>query len=116
MNTFNKTLQSSGIKLTIIMILTVIYALVFPKGNAYLGPTAVLFMGLCLFFFFAIPALHMRLKIMKTFNDVSSVEINGALNNNYRVYTIISKMFSWLGAIMVVIGITFTLLNYYGIV
>lgn len=115
MDTFNNTLRISAIKLTIIMILAVIYALVFPKGNVYLGPTMVLFTGLCLFFLFAVPALHKRLKIMKALKDVSADDINRSLNNNYRLYTIIAKMFSWLGGIMVVIGITFTLLNYYDV-
>lgn len=116
MDAFNKILQTSGIKLTIIMILTVIYALVFPKGSVYLGPTTVLFMGLCLFVLFAVPALHKRLKIMKALKDVSADDVNSSLNNNYRLYTIIAKMFSWLGGIMVVIGALFTILNYYGVV
>ena len=115
MDTFNNTLRISAIKLTIIMILAVIYALAFPQGNVYLGPTMVLLTGLCLFFLFAVPALHKRLKIMKALKDVSADDINRSLNNNYRLYTIIAKMFSWLGGIMVVIGITFTLLNYYDV-
>lgn len=115
MDAFNNTLRISAIKLTIIMILAVIYALVFPKGNVYLGPTMVVFVGLCLFFLFAVPALYKRLKIKRKLKEFSSDNINLPFNKDYDVYTIISKMFSWLGGIMVVIGITFTLLNYHNV-
>lgn len=116
MDSFNRTLQTSGIKLTIIWIVTVVYALVFPKGCIYLGPTAVLFMGLCLIIAFAIPAFRIRCKIKKEFNGVLPNDFRGSLYDAYRTYTIVSKMFSWLGGIMVVIGTLFTLLNYYGVV
>lgn len=114
MNSFDKSIQTNGLKVAVVMVLGIIYGVIFPGDSIYLGPTLSLFMGLCFILLFVVPAIF-NLKRLK--NKKGSVINNEkAYNKEYRTQRMIIEMFSLVGGFLVIIGILFTILNYYGVV
>lgn len=105
---FNRDLKINGIMVFVTILISLVYALNIPAGK-FLGPTTCILEGVLLFLFIALPSKIKLNRFKKQIGMGDNSFYKRSLKSIFIIMTVVSS-------IIVLIGIIFTILNYYNLV